>query len=315
MAPDLFPRGPRQRGGECQTAPNRHLTWVDDPGRQPGLAGFRRTGDSPNDRYRERERGSRMLVRLISAGIALAAMALGPAICADELPAPRIRKTTSPAGTQAAVTQALRPAPRRTPAATSDLQAIDLGTPKHVAPVAMEGPSAAYRALERRIYGRSRSGGTQPTSRQPTSRQPTSTATRTRLRNPAVRPLDLRKTYAPERAPARGRVTADQQRSEGSRTERSRIVTRSRRESAQAVRPTRARPSARAPRAPVSAPTPTQIIEPVFVLPQSGLPQSSPRSSITTGAGVIPPDPAVPAIPRGPAAIRRLDVPGCLDGT
>ena len=244
-----------------------------------------------------------MLVRFISAGIALATMAFGSAVCADELPAPKIRKTKRPA-----IQKALRPASSR-PARTApqrkdvaELRAIDLGTPKRLVPVAMEGPSEAYRALERRIYGRSRGNAATRTARK-AKPEPAAT-TSARLRTPDVRPIDLRKTYAPKHTPARRPITADKQEAETGR-----IVTRSTR-GAVTRRPTTHKRNV----APVAAPvTPkaaapsatTTIVEPV----------RAPRPRPSTGAGTVPPDPAAPAIPRGPGAIRRLDTPGCLDGT
>jgi hypothetical protein len=252
-----------------------------------------------------------MLVRLVSAGIAVAAIAFGPTVRADELPAPRIRATKAVPSKSASRTQGLRPAtspaqPTRqqrqaAPLVDGDLQAIDLGTSKRVAPVAMAGPSEAYRALERRIYGRSRGATEAPDERRPKS-QPAQkqrvAATAKRLRTPAVRPLDLRKTYAPDEASAGTRITADQQQAESGR-----IATRSRRGAKPVVLPAPAVPPTLGARAPVKARA--AIIEPV----------TAPQPRRTTGAGVIPPDPEAPAIPRGPGAIRRLDVPGCLDGT
>ncbi len=241
-----------------------------------------------------------MLVRFISAGIALATMAFGSAVCADELPAPRIRKTTRPV-----VKQGLRPAPRRAPAAPGDLQAIDLGTPKRVAPLAMEGPSNAYRALERRIYGRSRETRRANLETPKTVTSKTVTSKTAARRAPAVRPVDLRKTYAPGAAKAQTRITASQQQA-GSTS----IATRSRRGSMptvqkSTVQKTRRGPTTIIPRTPATRPAPIVVSDPF----------RTPRPPDATGAGVIPPDPAAPAIPRGPGAVRRLDVPGCLDGT
>ena len=271
------------------------------------------------------------MVRFISAGIALATMAIGSAVCADELPAPQIRKTN-----RAAKRQALRPAPRTTRAPATkqvgDLQAIDIGTPARVSPVAMEGPSDAYRALERRIYGRSRgriAGQSSSKSNGAAANAATTTQRPARLdlpvkrdarsdaalRTPAVRPLDLRKTYKPARGDASRRMTADKQ-----HTESGRIVTRSTRGSAAAAS------KARQPKVvPAPATLPTTTSTPTTTRIRTGAPARTPtpipntirapRARSSTGAGTIPPDPAAPAIPRGPATIRRLDTPGCLDGT